>query len=160
MIRVARAVRQVLDEAGIEGYPKTSGATGLHVYIPLGAKYTYEQTREFGRILAHLTCRKVPDIASIERMTAKRPDKVYVDFLQNSRGQTLAAAYCIRPKPGATVSTPLEWDEIKPGLDPSRFNIRTISKRLEKVGDLFKPVLGPGIDVQKALTHLSTDLAA
>ena len=160
VIRVARAVRQVLDEAGIEGYPKTSGATGLHVYIPLGAKYTYEQTREFGRILAHLTCRKVPDIASIERMTAKRPDKVYVDFLQNSRGQTLAAAYCIRPKPGATVSTPLEWDEIKPGLDPSRFNIRTISKRLEKVGDLFKPVLGPGIDVQKALTHLSTDLAA
>ena len=160
VIRVARAVREVLDEAGIEGYPKTSGATGLHVYIPLGAKYTYEQAREFGRILAHLTCLKVPDIASIERMTAKRADRVYVDFLQNARGQTLAAVYCIRPRPGATVSTPLEWDEIRPGLSPSRFTIRTMSKRLEKVGDLFKPVLGPGMDMQKALTRLSTDLAA
>ena len=155
VIKVAQAVKEVMDEAGIEGYPKTSGATGLHVYIPLGAKYTYEQTREFGRILAHLTCRKVPDIASIERMTAKRPDKVYVDFLQNSRGQTLAAAYCIRPKPGATVSTPLGWEEIRPGLSPSKSNIRTIHKRLERVGDLFKPVLGPGIDLEKAVSRLA-----
>ena len=160
VIRVARAVREVLEKAGIEGCPKTSGATGLHVYIPLGAKYTYEQTREFGRILAHLTCSKVPDIATIERMTAKRGNKVYVDFLQNSRGQTLAAAYCIRPKPGATVSAPLEWDEIKTGLDPRDFTIRTIGKRLEKAGDLFKPVLGPGIDMGKALTRLAPAKAA
>ncbi|HET6454999.1 MAG TPA: DNA ligase D [Armatimonadota bacterium] len=160
VIRVAQAVREVLDEAGIEGYPKTSGATGLHVYIPLGAKYTYGQTREFGRILAHLTCSKVPDIATVERMTAKRGNKVYVDFLQNARGQTLAAVYCIRPRPRATVSTPLEWDEIKPGLSPSRFTIRTIGKRLEKAGDLFKPVLGPGIDIRKALTRLSMNKAA
>ncbi len=151
VVKAAQAVHRILKSAGVQSCPKTSGATGLHIYIPLGAKYTYEQARDFTKIIAHLANQKLPETTSVERHPAKRQGKVYLDYLQNSRGQTLAAAYCVRPRPGATVSTPLKWEEVKAGLDPTKFTIRTIRKRLDKVGDLFTPVLGPGIDLAQAL---------
>jgi bifunctional non-homologous end joining protein LigD len=160
VIEVAQATREVLDEAGNEAYCKTSGATGLHIYIPLGANYSYDQAREFGRIIAYLTQRKVPRISSTERLPIRRRSKVYIDHLQNTRGQTVAAAYCVRPFPGATVSTPLKWEEVGPRLDPSKFTIKTMSRRLELMGDIFKPVLGRGIDLSAALDRLSTGMAA
>jgi bifunctional non-homologous end joining protein LigD len=154
VIKVAQAVKEVLDRAKIEGYCKTSGSRGLHVYIPMNAKYDYEQAKNFAHLIAGFVNELLPDITSLERMPAKRKNKVYVDFLQNRSGQTLAAPYCLRPKPGAKVSTPLKWNEVKDGLDPSDFTIKTIFSRLEKTGDIFKAILGKGIDLDKALKHL------
>ncbi|PZF74546.1 DNA ligase D [Taibaiella soli] len=152
VVQTALAVKEVLDRAGVESYCKTSGSTGLHVYIPLGAKYDYEQCRQFALIIAQMTNDLVPDFTTLERSLSKRrKDQLYIDYLQNKKGQTLAAAYSIRPKPGATVSTPLDWKEVKFGLDPHQFNINTIQQRVEKKGDLWLPVLKKGIDMRKTL---------
>jgi len=91
----------------------------------------------------------------LERNPAKRKGKIYLDFLQNRTIQTIAAPYSLRPKPGATVSTPLDWSEVKKGLTPKKFNIDTIFDRLKNVGDIFKPVLDKGIDMQKTLENIN-----
>lgn len=155
VIRVALAVKTVLDKGKIEGYPKTSGSRGIHIYIPLGAKYDYDQAKQFAELIASLTHELTPDITSLERSPAKRRNKIYLDFLQNRTGQTLAAPYCVRPRIGATVSTPLLWEEIKPGLSPSQFDMKNIFSRLEKKGDLFKGILGKGADMKKAIQLFS-----
>jgi bifunctional non-homologous end joining protein LigD len=155
VIEVAQVVKAVLDNAGCACYCKTSGATGLHVYVPMGAKYTYDQVKNFGHIVASMVQAQLPSNTSLERSLAKRGDKIYIDFLQNRKGQTLACPYSLRPKKGATVSTPLEWDEVKTGLHPSNFNIKNIFERLAKKKDLFAPVLGKGIDLKKCLEKLS-----
>lgn len=155
VITVAIALRAVLEEFGIIGFPKTSGATGIHVYIPLGKKYTYGEARLFAEIVATLINKKLPEITSLERSPQKRKGKVYPDYLQNIRGKTVAAAYSLRPEPRAPVSTPLLWDEIKPGLTPESFNIETVFSRLEEYGDLFSGVLGPGVDLEKIIERFS-----
>jgi bifunctional non-homologous end joining protein LigD len=155
VIEAALAVRKALDVAGVESYCKTSGKTGLHVYVPLGARYSYEQARQFGEIIVRLAHREAPKPTSLERNPRRRQKKVYLDYLQNRRGQTLAAPYSVRPHPGATVSTPLKWEEVKSGLDPSTFTIRTLRKRLDRVGDLWAPVLTGSIDLVKCLERLS-----
>lgn len=151
VIEVAQAVKAVCDELKIPAYPKTSGKTGIHIYIPMGAKYTYSQGRQFAEILANIIHSKVPKLTSIERNPKKRPHKVYIDFLQNHQGQTLAAPYCARPSAFAGVSTPLEWKEVKPGLKPEDFTIKNALARFKKTGDLFAPVLGKGIDLKTTL---------
>ncbi len=156
IVEVAREVRALLDELGLASFPKTSGKTGLHICIPLGAKYSYDQAKQFDQLLMHLVHDRLPKITSVERNPAKRKGKVYLDFLQNRRGQTMAAPYCVRPVPGATVSTPLEWSEVRKGLDPHKFTIRTIGKRLEKKGDLWKGVLGRGANLKRALDRLDS----
>ena len=98
---------------------------------------------------------QLPKFTSIERNLKKRGDKIYLDYLQNSRGQTIAAAYSVRPHKGATVSTPLLWKEVKAGLRPSSFTISTVSQRTKKMKDIFKGVLGKGIDLKKCLSQLS-----
>lgn len=155
VVETALAVKEVLDKAGIDGYCKTSGASGLHIYIPFGGKYNYDQARDFAHVIASLTVELLPDFTTLERSLSKRgKNNIYVDFLQNRRGQTLACAYSMRPKPGATVSTPLEWKEVKKGLTPAQFDFKNIFKRVEKKGDLFAPVLAKGIDLKKALKNL------
>ncbi|MEO8066032.1 MAG: non-homologous end-joining DNA ligase [Candidatus Doudnabacteria bacterium] len=149
VVEVAQTVRKVLNSLKIPSFCKTSGATGLHIYVPMGAKYNYEQVRHMAHQIAIVVNSKLPNITSLERHPAKRQKKVYLDYLQNNKGQTLAAAYSVRPKPGATVSTPLEWKEVKKGLRPSQFTIKNIFARLKKKGDLWKPVLGKGIDLKK-----------
>lgn len=151
VVETAIVVHQVLESLGIEGYPKTSGATGLHIYIPLGAKYTYEQSKQLAHIVVSLVHEQIPSFASLERSPAKRRRKVYLDFLQNRESQTLACAYSLRPKPGATVSTPLHWDEVVKGLSPSMFTITSIFDRLKDVGDIFGGVLKRGINLSKVL---------
>jgi DNA primase len=100
---------------------------------------------------------KLPGLTTLERSLSKRKkNQIYVDYLQNRIGQTLASAYSVRPKPGATVSAPLEWDEVKPGLTPQDFNIKNIFNRLEEKGDLFKGVLGKGVDMHKALQKMES----
>jgi bifunctional non-homologous end joining protein LigD len=147
VIQTAQITRQVLDAAGIPCYCKTSGSTGLHIYIPLGRKYTYEQSKEFGRVIATRVHRELPRFTSIERLTSRRKGKLYVDFLQNRPKATLAAPYSLRPKPGATVSMPLHWEEVRKGLNMKDFNIFNAIGRMRETGDIFKPVLGKGIDL-------------
>lgn len=155
VVDTALVVRDVCERAGISTYCKTSGASGLHVYIPCNKKYDYDTVRDLARIIATLVQEQLPGTTTLERSLSKRKkNQIYVDFLQNSRGQTLASAYSARPRPGATVSTPLEWKEVKHGLHPSMFTIKNIRKRVEKKGDLFRPVLGRGINIPGALKKL------
>ncbi|MBO9561870.1 MAG: non-homologous end-joining DNA ligase [Niastella sp.] len=154
VISVAQAVQEVLNRAGAVSYCKTSGATGLHVYVPLNAKYTYEIAREFAHIVATLVQEQLPGITSLERSLKKRGNKIYVDYLQNSKGQTLASAYSLRPVPGASVSTPLLWKEVKSGLHPSQFTIYNIEKRVKKLGDIFYMVLKEGNNLKGCLKNL------
>ncbi|RYG46558.1 MAG: DNA ligase D, partial [Chitinophagaceae bacterium] len=154
VIEAAQVTKQVLDEINVNGYPKTSGSKGIHIYIPLGAKYTYEQSREFARALASTVNQRIPSFTSIERVVKNRKGKMYIDFLQNRPQATVSAPYSIRPKPGATVSMPLHWTEVKKGLKMSDFTIFNAVPRIEKEGDLFKPVLGKGINMKQAINTL------
>ncbi len=159
VIEVAQIVHEVLEMSCEESYPKTSGKSGLHIYVPLKGKYSYERIRSFAELLVRIVHQRIPEITSIERSPAKRRDKIYLDWLQNRVGQTLAAPYSLRPAAGATVSTPLEWKEVKKGLTPEQFTIRTIDKRLKKKGDLWKPVLGKGIDLHASIACLERELS-
>jgi len=157
VIEVAQVTYEVLSEAGIKSYCKTSGSSGLHVYIPLNAKYDYDQAKSFAEIIANLVHQRLPKTTSVERSTSKRKRKVYLDFLQNRMAQTIAAPYCVRPRPGASVSTPLLWEEVQKGISPQDFTIYNILDRITKHGDIFKPVLGKGINIESLidkLTHL------
>lgn len=154
VIETAQATRQVLEKAGAACYIKTSGATGLHIYIPLAGKYDYKTAREFAHILAMLTHELVPDFTTLERSLKKRGPRIYIDYLQNARGQTLASAYSVRPVPGAQVSAPITEKELKKGLSPSQFNIFTMPKRVEKLGDLFFQTLGKGNNIRRCLRNL------
>lgn len=154
VVDVARTTREILETAGAESFVKTSGATGLHIYVPLGARYTYEQGRQFASLVAHLVHARHPKLTSLERKPSSRKGKMYLDAYQNRRGQTLAAPYSIRPINGAPVSTPLRWEELQPGLHPGTFTIRTMRDRLDRVGDLWGGVLGSGIDMEACLAAL------
>ncbi|WP_119792343.1 DNA ligase D [Flavobacterium anhuiense] len=154
VVQTALVVKEVLDELETQCLCKTSGASGLHIYIPLGAKYDYDSIKILGELIAKEVQSRLPDITSIERSIKKRKNKLYIDFLQNRRGQTLAAPYSVRPKPGATVSTPLEWSEVNEKLHPSQFTIKNVLKRFEKKGDLWTPVLSKGADIKKIIHKL------
>lgn len=154
VVEAALAIRKVLDRAGAASFCKTSGKRGLHIFIPLGAKYSYDAARQFAQVVATIVHTQLPDSTSIARSPAQRQQRVYLDYLQNSRGQTLAAPYSLRPSPGATVSTPLAWSEVKKTLDPTKFTIKTMTRRLNKVGDLWTDVLHDGIDLEETLTKL------
>lgn len=154
VVKTALTVKEVLDELETDCYCKTSGATGLHVYIPLGAQYDYDSIKILGELLATEIHSRLPKTTSLERSIKKRNHKIYIDYLQNRRGQTLAAPYSVRPKTGATVSTPLEWSEVNAKLHPSLFTIKNVLKRFEKKGDLWKPVLGKGANIKKILQKL------
>ncbi|MBW4891431.1 DNA ligase D [Mucilaginibacter sp. HMF5004] len=151
VIDAALEVKKVLDAIDVPSYPKTSGSTGMHIYIPLGAKYDYDQSQMFAKIIVSIVHKQIPDYTSLERMIAKRGGKMYLDFLQNRPGATIAGPYSLRPKVGATVSMPLLWDEVKPGLTMKDFTIFNSVDRLKETGDLFKGVLGKGIDLEKTI---------
>jgi bifunctional non-homologous end joining protein LigD len=155
VIEAAQVTKKVLDSIGVVSYCKTSGSTGLHIYIPLGAKYDYEDSKEFGRSLVKLVHAEIPSFTSIERLTDKRKGKIYLDFLQNRPQATVAAPYSLRPKPGATVSMPLHWEEVKKGLQMKDFTIHNAIARLKEQGDLFKGVLAKGINLEKAVKEIS-----
>jgi bifunctional non-homologous end joining protein LigD len=154
IILVAQAIKEIHDDAGIISYCKTSGSKGLHIYIPLGGKYTYEEGRDFTKLLCYLINARLPDLTTMERKVDKRNGRIYLDYLQNLRGQTLAAPYCLRPKPGATVSAPLDWDEVRPGLRMADYNIDTMGDRLKTKGDLFAPLLVKQNNIEKILEKL------
>jgi bifunctional non-homologous end joining protein LigD len=153
VLDVARWVRDELSVLGAEGYPKTSGATGLHVYVPLPAGTPYRAGLLFAQIVATLVSRRHPRVATVERTVSKRDQRaVYVDYLQNVEGKTLACAYSARASDYAGASTPLTWREIDDGIDPRDFTIRTLPERLRAVGDLWAALrASPGVDLQAVL---------
>ncbi len=156
LITTANKVKEVLDSLGIKGYLKTSGGKGLHVFIPIKPKYTYEQSRDFSHIISLHVHEALPDITSLERLPKKRVGKVYLDFLQNGKGKTMACAYSLRPREGATASTPLEWDELnQKGFDLKNYNIKTLPKRVREKGDLWADFFDNAIDLGEVLDKLS-----
>ncbi len=156
VVQVARTVKAVCDGWKIPCYPKTSGKTGIHIFIPLGAKYSHEQAKNFAHLIAMEVNKREPKLTSIERMPDKRKHKIYIDFLQNRAGQTLAAPYSLRPTPDATVSMPLHWDEVAPSLKPTDFTIKNAIKRLRKTGDLWRPVLGKPLNLAATLKYIDS----
>jgi bifunctional non-homologous end joining protein LigD len=143
IIEAALLVRGKLDYIGLEGYPKTTGGDGLHIYVPVEPIYTFEQTRTVAELLALVVAHERPDLFTTPRAVAKREQgKVYFDYLQNAESKTIAAPYVVRAYNGAPVAAPLAWREVKPGLMPSHFHIRNALERFSRVGDLFAPVLG------------------
>lgn len=156
VIEAAQKVREICDAMNVPTYPKTSGSTGIHIYIPLGAKYTYDQSQMFAKIIVTLVHKQIPEYTSLERMVRNRGGKMYLDFLQNRPDATIAGVYSLRPKPGATVSMPLTWDEVKPGLTMKHFTIHNSIARVKETGDLFKGVLGEGIDLMESIQRAQT----
>ena len=154
VVKVARALHGILDELELPSYVKTSGATGLHIFLPLGAGYDFEVTRTFARLLATIGVEAEPSISTIARPLHSRGGKVYIDFGQNGRGQTVVAPFSARPLPGAPVSCPLRWEEVTAKLDPARFTIKTAPARFAKLGDPLAPVLAGRIDLAAALQKL------
>lgn len=155
VVDVALATKMILDKAGVNSYCKTSGAAGLHVYVPMKNKYDYRTVKDFAHIIATLVQEQLPKTTSLERSLSKRGPKIYIDYLQNSSGQTLASVYSLRPKKGATVSTALDWKEVTHKLHPSQFTIENILERVQKKGDLFQPVITVSTDINKALKALN-----
>lgn len=155
VIEVANAIHHLLEELEVLHFCKTSGATGLHFYLPLKQRYSFEQSRQFAEVLCATIHQQLPKITSLDRVKKKRQGKVYLDYLQNRFGQTLAAAYSLRPLPHAPVSTPLHWRELKNGLNPAQFTIENIHARLAKEGDIWRTILKKGINLAKALKKLA-----
>jgi bifunctional non-homologous end joining protein LigD len=155
VIKTAQVTKKVLDSLKIPGYCKTSGSTGMHIYIPLNAQYTYDDCQLFAKWIASMVQLQLPSFTSIERMTDTRRGKLYIDYLQNRPQATLAAPYSVRPRPGATVSMPLHWEEVKKGLSIQSFTIKNALDRIKAAGDIFKPVLGEGIDLMETLKLIS-----
>jgi bifunctional non-homologous end joining protein LigD len=143
-----------LDELELPSYVKTSGATGLHLLIPLGARYSHEEARTFGRLLALLETESEPDLATVVRSPQARGGKVYVDTVQNGHGRTIVAPFSVRSLPGAPVSCSLRWSEVTARLDPNRFTIKTAPHRFEKLGDPLSPVLESTVDLAAALSRI------
>jgi bifunctional non-homologous end joining protein LigD len=138
VIEVAQAVREVLDRLKLHAVPKTSGASGLHVVIPLPRGVPNDGARMVAELVATMVAERHPKIATIERWVRSRPPRaIYVDYLQNIRGKTVAGVYSARAEPTATVSTPLSWDEITGDLDPRAFTIASVPARVREVGDLW-----------------------
>lgn len=156
VIDVALATKEVLDRLNIVGFIKTSGIRGMHIYINCGSKYSYHQIKDFAEILAHLINKEVPEITSLERLPENRKNKIYIDWLQNAEAQTVVAPYSPRPMPGATVSTPLSWNELDDKISPKNFTIANIKKRLKNKGDIFKGIFKEKpIDIKKIISKIS-----
>lgn len=138
VLQVALVVKEVADEIGLEVFPKTSGSSGIHLYMPLKPKNEYEQVAEFARLFASEVARRAPQIATVERTIAKRKStQVYVDWMQNARGKSLASVFTARAKPKATVSMPLTWKQISKGVKIEDFTITNVPELLKK-GDPWK----------------------
>jgi bifunctional non-homologous end joining protein LigD len=154
VVKIARQAGRLLRGLGLEPYLKTSGSTGLHVYLPLKTGYTFEQSRMFCEAVARLLVRDHPELATVERVVSRREGRVYIDFLQNRREQTVVPPYVVRPVEAASVSMPLEWDELEQEFRIEDFNLTTAPRRLERAGDLFRTALERPQDLAPAIEAL------
>jgi bifunctional non-homologous end joining protein LigD len=156
VVEIARVLHDVCEEIGLPSFAKTSGSSGIHVLVPLGRRLTYEQSRTLAQLLARVAVAERTDVATLTRNPARREGKVYVDFVQNGHGRLLAAPFTVRPLPGATVSTPLEWSEVNGRLKISRHTIANVPRRMKRLhADPLRPVLDMEPDLLGALERLT-----
>ncbi len=160
IVDAALLIRQILADLGLTGYPKTTGGDGMHLYVPLDPIYSFEQVRNFAEILSHLAVDREPNLFTTPRSVEKRKkNRVYFDYLQIGSGKTISAPYVVRAYDGAPVATPLDWKEVKHGLEPSDFRIDNAPARFRKLGDIFAPVLAGGQRLEPALKKLASHSA-
>jgi bifunctional non-homologous end joining protein LigD len=153
-IQVALLVREVLELVGLASFPKTSGGKGFHVLVPLDRRSTYDDARAFAELVASTIVRAHPDLATQQWAKSKRRG-VLIDANQNGEGKTIASVYSVRPRPGAPVSTPLDWDEVVPDLDPAAFTMDAVLERVGERGDLHAGLLTTRQSLSKALARLA-----
>ncbi len=159
VVKIAKALHQKLEELKLNVFVKTSGATGMHLYLPVEPVYTYEQLRTFAEIVARMVTAEHPGLVTNERSVAKRPaGRVLIDVQQNAQGRPLAAAYVVRAFPKAPVSTPLQPSELRTSLKPEKLNIKSLPQRLEKTGDLWADFWKRSQRLEEAIQRLSGDL--
>ncbi len=154
VVEVAQFVHKILDGVGAPNYCKTSGATGIHIGVPLGARYDFDTGRSFAQSVCQVVEREFPKTTSLERNPSRRKNKIYLDYMQNRRGQTLAAPFCVRPRPLAPVSMPLKWKDLTKQVAPEDFTIHNALRLLDKSGDLWAPVLKDSIDLKDCVNRL------
>jgi bifunctional non-homologous end joining protein LigD len=154
VIKVALEVKANYDEMGIKSFVKTSGSTGIHIYVYVGANYDYDLVKNFAQFIAQKTHEKLPDITSLERSPLKRKHKIYIDYLQNRRGQTIAAPYSVRPKPGATVSFPLKWDEVNDNLNMNDYHLKNVPDLVKKRKNPWQDILSEKQDLMVSLNKV------
>jgi bifunctional non-homologous end joining protein LigD len=155
---LAMGVKDVLDRLGLESYAKTSGSRGMHVYVPIRPRYSYEQVADFAERVATIVADENDATATVERSLKNRKrGQIYVDHMQNARGKSVVAPYSVRPKAGATVSAPLRWSEVKSGkVTIQDFNIRNMPARIRRKGELFKSVLNAKQSLDKAIEQVKS----
>ncbi len=152
-VRAAQLVREALDELELRSYVKTSGSEGIHVLVPVTRRYRFDQTHAFAEAVSKRLAEQNPGVITTEWLKRKRVG-VLLDYHQNGAGKTIASAYSVRPKPGAPVSTPIRWEELTPKLDPGRFTMEAVLRRVEELGDLFEPTLEGGQSLGAALRRI------
>jgi len=157
IVEAALVVRKKLDGAELESFPKTTGGDGMHIFVPLVPRYTYDQVRSLAEVVARMVAHERPDLFTTPRTVAKREKgKVYFDWMQIGQGKTISAPYAVRAYPGAPVATPLAWHEVTPRLHPGQFNIGNAPARFDRVGDLFEGVLKRPQRMEDAVDKLSS----
>jgi bifunctional non-homologous end joining protein LigD len=160
-ITVAHRVREVLEQLDLRSYVKTSGASGIHVLVPITRRSRFDETYEFAERVSRRVEAENPGLATTEWLKRKRPEgSVLVDHRQNGHGKTIASVYSVRPRPGAPVSAPLAWDELTDDVRPQQFGMSEVLGRIERLGDLYEPVLGGGQSLGPVLRALRKDDAA
>jgi bifunctional non-homologous end joining protein LigD len=140
VVQAAQMLRAALEGVGLESFPRTTGGDGLHVLVPVARRYTYEQTRRFSEIVAGALRKERPDLMTTERRPEQRRG-VFIDTKMNGHGMTIASAYSVRPLPGAPVATPLRWSEVDADLEPPKFTMEAVRRRIDRIGDLHAPLL-------------------
>jgi bifunctional non-homologous end joining protein LigD len=154
VVETALLVREALEGLGLRGYPRTSGASGMHVLLPIERGPDWEAVRLFAQVVSEALVRAHPDLVTTERVVAKRGPRVYLDAHQNGRGRSIASVYSVRPRPGAPVATPLRWDEVAPGLDPREMTMGAVARRVEREGDLAEGLLTDLQPLEEAVARL------
>jgi bifunctional non-homologous end joining protein LigD len=155
-IPIALTIREVLEEVGLQGFPKTSGKTGLHILVPLGLGLPFEIAKQLLELIARITLQRQPESATMERRKEKRGGRVLIDVGQTGRLRSIVAPYSVREVAGAPVSTPLHWDEVSLSLDPAAFNIFTVPERVLSFGDPMGGAADVDLDLEQTLTQLGS----
>ncbi len=159
VVEAALLVRDALEAVGLRGYPRTSGASGMHILVPLVPGLGFDAVRLFARVVSEALVDARPDLVTTRTKIADRGDRVYLDANQNGRGKSIACVYSVRPRPGAPVATPLRWDEVRPGLDPGAFTMGAVARRVEADGDLAAGLLEDPQPLADAVARLGAGSA-
>jgi bifunctional non-homologous end joining protein LigD len=156
VVKIAKKIRTLCQQIELPCFVKTSGSTGLHVLVPLGHRYTYEQSRSLGELLARVVVAKLSQIATVTRAVSEREGRVYIDYLQNGHGRLLASPFSVRPLPKAPVSMPLKWSEVTSKLDIRRYTMKNAAKRMRSLKeDPLRKVMGLSPNLTAALGRLT-----